>query len=143
MPGYREVHVRRGHWHEQPIAPGSRFYLRLAPLQHPGALMSLMSTGSSVERFVPPNQVAIIRAASAGQTFFGYALSGTVTTGLVVEQQAADGPWELMLEGSPGELHLHGPADPPTVEELARVRSRLEALQARRAQPWGPTRIAV
>ena len=135
--------MRRGEWHGQALATDRRFYLRIAPLQFPGVAFSLRSVESPTERFVPPDQVSIIRALSGDQEFFAYALSGSVTSGHTVEIGPAEGPWEMMIEGSAGELHLHAPSGAPARDEWSRLQERMEALRLRREQPWGTTQIAV
>lgn len=126
MTTYRDVHVRRGHWHGQDLAPGSRFHLRLAPLDFPTVALTLLSHGSRTERIVPPQQITALRAVSGDQTFFSYALPA----GHVVEHRSlpgpAAGPWELLLEGTAGEIHLVGRTEPPTAAEWEKVRERME-----------------
>ncbi len=126
MHGYREVFGRGGHWHGQYLPQHGRFYIRLAPLNRPEALITVAMNDGSADEYIPAHQVSDIRATSDGATFFGFGLGGMVAAGVAARLDHMLAPWELVIEGPPGFLHFyarHGP--PPLADEWARVQERL------------------
>ncbi|GAA2135417.1 hypothetical protein GCM10009844_00660 [Nocardioides koreensis] len=111
-----------------PLPRHGRFYIRLAPVEWPGTLVTFKSNDGSPDSYITQSHVDSIRAVSNGATFFGFGVTGMVAAGIAANLDRMLAPWDLIISGPPGTMHFyatHGP--PPLADEWARVEERLAA----------------
>jgi hypothetical protein len=107
--------------------PHQRMFIQLAPPEKSDAVVALW-THAGVPQYCGIDEIDSVRASSGGYTFFGFGASGMFAAGVASALDNLLAPWDLVLEGGMGAIHLYAQHGPPfSDDDFARVQSRLLA----------------